>query len=138
MSTFDRKSFIRIFVLGLAGAVFVSWVRIRNLEKNVDGLYQIIRTMPGVITVGDAHSSEGVLPRKSVFKLIDAKPPEPSAKSSIGVSWDVERAMLGGAHEGELSRKINDPPEYAPAPLLPPPTNSAVPLELNNQQSDSN
>jgi hypothetical protein len=63
--------------------------------------------------------------KKHVFKLIDS-PPVDSGKSKVGVPWNVERAMMGGAdhnaaptHEGEWHWNLQVTPDVTVVPDQP-------------------
>jgi hypothetical protein len=89
-----KQPLIVIFGIILAVMVALLWWRVRKLEQTVNTL----RVLPAASTVVGLpqRDPEDNAEKKQVFKLIDSPPVDPG-KSKVGVPWDVERAMMGGA-----------------------------------------
>jgi hypothetical protein len=88
------------------GAVIVAmWFQIRNLEKQVSLLTRT-SARPQVYPVGQQSPKVVPTPQQSVFKLAGSQGTTgPTQQTTpIGVPWDVERAMMGGAHGNDATR----------------------------------
>jgi hypothetical protein len=80
---------VLLFLVGLL------WWRVRELEKIVASL-RIQPVANSTVNWHNEEQSNKSTEKKQVFKLIDS-PPVDTGRSKVGVPWDVERAMIGGA-----------------------------------------
>src|SRR4051812_15169487 len=86
-----------VFCIGLILLVGLLWLRVRELENAVAGLENQLQTKFGVVSVRlNEADQEHQADKQQVFKLIGSPDVDPE-KSKVGVPWDVERAMMGGA-----------------------------------------
>ena len=99
-----KQLFLAAFCVVLLLMVGLLWWRVRELERTVNSL-RIEPAANSTIVWQKEQQSKKDAPKKQVFKLIDSPAPVYPGKSNIGVPWNVERAMMGGAHQnGELRR----------------------------------
>jgi hypothetical protein len=109
---------VLLFLVGLM------WWRVRELEKTVESLRQQHSSNSTVAWQNEQQSSNNT-EKKQVFKLIDSPPVDPG-RSKVGVPWDVERAMMGGANhkaapprEGEWHWEVQTTPDLKFVPEQP-------------------
>jgi len=89
----------QLFAVASCGALLLLvgllWWRVRELERIVDSLKKQQASNSTVVWHNEQQSNKST-EKKQVFKLIDS-PPVDTGRSKVGVPWDVERAMIGGA-----------------------------------------
>ncbi len=126
------KKQITVSICGIALVVVTTmlWLRVRSLETTVNTLNQRLQSNPTVVTVGQTKTNKDSA-QQPVFKLIEsAKHNEYT--TNIGVPWDVERAMMSGAHENDTTRDTmqGEPIQIEVSPTTP--TNdSTSPPKMN-------
>lgn len=99
---------LTLVALLLVGTIGTLWSRIHSLEGQVQTLTEQLHSEGAMIQVGrvnPAPPAESQQP-ETPFKLL--KPARQNdhtdRAANIGVPWEVERAMIGGAHENVLPR----------------------------------
>jgi hypothetical protein len=109
-----RRVSIATIAICVSLAMATLWWRVRQLEHQVDSLAQQIQSAPRVLYLPSRGPATTQSPDKQkIFKLIDAAEARGGA-SSIGVPWNVERAMMIDAmkrsEEIYAPRVIENPP----------------------------
>ncbi len=132
-----KKLAISVFAVVLLSTIAMFWLRVRSLEKTLESLNKRLQNNPTVVTVGEAKSNDSS-EHKPVFKLIEsAKHTEQN--SNVGVPWDVERAIMGGARESEIMRGESIRVEMSPAaPTIESPAQPRMNLDFLNRDTGSN
>jgi hypothetical protein len=121
----NKQSLAIGFGTGLLIAIVLLWLRVRELEKTVHALSQRPSAAPSVVSLSKPEP-ENETEKQQVFKLIDAARKTDSGKSKVGIPWDVERAMMGGARnghtpeqQGEWHSEVQVPPSLDSVPAQP-------------------
>jgi hypothetical protein len=100
-----KRWFVTAFGVGLLFLVGLLWWRVRELERIVDSLKKQQASNSTVVWQNEQQSNKNA-EKKQVFKLIDSPHVDPG-RSKVGVPWDVERAMMGGADHSEFESQWN-------------------------------
>ncbi|MFO0788725.1 MAG: hypothetical protein U0805_04655 [Pirellulales bacterium] len=95
-----------VVLLAVIGAL---WSRIRTLEAEVNSLRKQVTTDATIMPLRNTEVNRANEPANSVspFKLLTParQNDHTDRATNVGVLWEVERAMIGGAHENGVPRQ---------------------------------
>lgn len=96
----NRQSLTALAGVVMLVAIVALWIRVQSLDQTIQALNKRLATVPPVAVVPIAQpQSANKANKEPVFRLIEgAKHNE--LTSNVGVSWEVERAMIPVANDG--------------------------------------
>jgi hypothetical protein len=124
-----KKQFV-VVTVGVVMLVVMAlqWWRAQELQRTVDVLQKKLQAKSETISARQADSKQET-DKQRVFKLIDS-PQRSDNTTEVGVPWDVERAMMGGARENRAGQLRDGPATIEVSPTIPP-SNEPWRMELN-------